>query len=296
MSSPSPFRVAIIGSGPIGKLLACTVPLHPRIQVVQYEAESLPLRPGFGYGVGPQGFRACKVASAEIGEALEKTCHRGPVWMRWWQSGTGGADELVDEVTMPDGQVHGWISRDDLMGLFDQWMHVGERGKQVGEVQYGKRLTAVTKDEATGLLQLSFQDGSKDEVNAIWAAEGIHSLCRQVLQGDAYQAPAYCGTMSFRGKVPVDVVRESLGEQFTKSQYMFIGTKGWHILTFPIEKGKWINIATFYNDPELRRKDREYKPTKDEILAFFPDRNKTADTMLNVSFSPPQSPRESVRK
>ncbi len=57
------FRIAIIGSGPIGKLLACSSAPHPRIELVQYEAETLPLRPAVGYGIGPQTLLAARAAN-----------------------------------------------------------------------------------------------------------------------------------------------------------------------------------------------------------------------------------------
>lgn len=77
------FRIAIIGSGPIGKLLACSVAPHPRIEFVQYEADVLPLRPSFGYGVGPQTLHTTKVINPELGQRLEEHCLTSPVWMRW---------------------------------------------------------------------------------------------------------------------------------------------------------------------------------------------------------------------
>lgn len=276
-SSPPPkFRLAIVGSGPIGKLLASTAHLqHPRIEVLQYEGDTPPLRPGFGYGVGPQALRAYNVANEEVGRKIHDACILGPRWMKWWHS--GAEDRMIEDVNVPEGMLHGWIGRDELMETLGDSIP-----EALGPVRYGKTLTGVKKTDA-GLLELAFQDGTAETVNVIWACEGINSICRQVLQGSDYQPPAYSGMLCFRGKVPAATISAALGEQFAKEQVMFIGTKGWHVLTFPIAGGAFVNIATFAVEPEWKRMGREYKPTKEDILAYFPGRNKTVDAMINVS-------------
>ncbi|KAH8657925.1 hypothetical protein BX600DRAFT_514464 [Xylariales sp. PMI_506] len=272
-SPPAKFRIAIIGSGPIGKLVSSSVQLHPRIELLRYEGEPVP-RPGFGYGVGPQALRAYSVASAAVGKRVYDACLLGPLWMTWWHSGT--EDRLIEDVHMPDGQIHGWIGRDELLDALDACTPDG-----LSPIQYGKSLRALNK-QGDGLLELEFQDGTKEIVNAVWACEGINSLCRKVLQGGDFKPPVYSGMLCFRGKVPSDLVRTTLDDQFAKGQYMFIGTKGWHILTFPIAGGKFINIACFCVEPEWKRLGRDYKPTKEDILKYFPERNKTADAMIQM--------------
>jgi hypothetical protein len=72
MPQQSKFRIAIIGSGPVGKLIIASVVSHPRIEYVQYEAETLPLRPSFGYGIGPQTLATTKKIHPAISEGLYK--------------------------------------------------------------------------------------------------------------------------------------------------------------------------------------------------------------------------------
>ncbi|ORY63469.1 putative salicylate hydroxylase [Pseudomassariella vexata] len=272
-SSQSKFRIAIIGSGPIGKLLACAAQLPPRIELVQYEADVLPLRPSFGYGVGPQALKAFNIANAELGQKVRDQCLLGHSWMRWWHSGE--SDRQLADVQMPEGEVHGWIGRDELLELLDASMP-----QSTLPIQYGKRLTSVTK--VGEQLELEFQGGYKDIVDAVWACEGINSLCRQAIQGPDHKPPLYSGMLCFRGKVPAEYVRASLGDEFATGQYMLIGTQGWHILTFPIAAGAFINIAAFCVEHDWKQLRRDYKPTKDDILAYFQRRNKTADAILNM--------------
>jgi salicylate hydroxylase len=267
------FRIAIVGSGPIGKLLACSAPVHPRIELVQYEADTLPLRPSFGYGLGPQALTALKVANAELGGKIYDACILNPLWMRLYHG--GDEERLIADSMMPEGQTHGWIGRDELLELMDR--NIPEN---VSPVQYGKQLTGVT--QSGELLELQFQDGVMHTANAIWACDGLNSLCRKVVQGSDYHPPVYSGKLCFRGKVPAQEVRAAIGDSFVQETYMFIGVDGWHILTFPIWGGDWVNVAAFASQPERKRVERDSKLTLEEVLSYFPGRNKTVDAFLQV--------------
>ncbi|KAK7993306.1 hypothetical protein PG989_006687 [Apiospora arundinis] len=261
------YRIAIIGSGPIGKLLACTADLqsHPRLELVQYEAETPPFRPGFGYGLGPQALCAMRAADAALAEKLEKACLLGPSWMTWWHSGSCR------------GSIAGGCAY----------------ARQHGPVQYGKQLLEIQEVETGGdeetencgsRLELRFTDGTSGNVDAVFGCEGIHSVCRRMLQGPSYHPPEYSGGLSFRGKAPADLVAQGVGDEFVRGQYMFIGTKGWHILTFPIEQGRSVNIASFCFESEPKKKTfgRDQKPTREEVLAYFPGRSERVDKLLNL--------------
>lgn len=270
------FRIAIIGSGPVGKLLACSSEPHHDVEIVQYESEKLPLRPSFGYGVGPQSLRAFKVANPQLGDKIHKSCIIARTFMRIYDAGE--QDRLLAEPQMPDEMVHGWIGRDELLELMDNNMP-----ESVGPVQYGKLLTDVSKVD--NMLRLTFQDGTEDVVNAVWGCDGLNSVCRKAFQGAEYQPPIYTGRLAFRGKVPSETVVSKIGQAFTEETYMFVGVEGWHILTFPIMGGTYINIAAFCVEPEYKRLGRDAKPTKEDILAYFPRRGRVADLVLQVRCS-----------
>ncbi len=99
------FRIAIIGSGPIGKLLACSSSPHPRIELVQYEAEMPPLRPAFGYGIGPQTLRATSAINPVLGQRMREQCIISQIWMRWWHGGS--EDRLIADVEVPEDKLYG---------------------------------------------------------------------------------------------------------------------------------------------------------------------------------------------
>jgi hypothetical protein len=89
--------------------------------------------------------------------------------------------------------------------------------------------------------------------------------------------------LAYRGKVDAKRVAELVGESFSKETYMFIGVKGWHMLIFPIEHGKYVNIAAFCVEPEEKRFKRDEKVTLEQLLSYYPERNSKVDALLKVS-------------
>lgn len=270
------FRIAIIGSGPIGKLLASSATPHPRIELIQYEQDSLPLRPAFGYGVGPQTLNAAKVLNPKLGDELLKRCYTSKVWMRWWHGGV--EDRLITDVEVPDGKVFGRLGREELMTLLDDLL---PEGMDKNEIQYGKRLASVNQ-LGPNELELAFQDGTKDRVNAVWAADGVNSMCRKLVQGQSFRPPSYTGFQVYRGKVAASKVAELVGEDFAAGTYMFVGVKGWHVLIFPIDNNTTTNVAAFCMVPDQKKFSRDDNVTMEELLGHFPERSSKIDTILKA--------------
>jgi hypothetical protein len=130
-------------------------------------------------------------------------------------------------------------------------------------------------------LKLDFEDGTEDIANAIWACDGMHSLCRRIIQGAEYQPAAYSGIIAFRGKVDSQKIK-TLGRHFATETHMFIGVPGWNILTFPIAGGKLVNIAAFAVEKVQRKRGRTYKTSTEELLSYFPGANSTIQAFLCV--------------
>ncbi|PQE11448.1 hypothetical protein CJF32_00009530 [Rutstroemia sp. NJR-2017a WRK4] len=272
MAENSKFRIAIIGSGPIGKLLLASVTPHPRIEYTQFEAETLPLRPSFGYGIGPQTLATVKRLNPAIGKELFDQSLIDPVWMKFYHGSK--EDNHLHTITVPDGGVFGRIGREELLVLLD------EHGPKDTAIQYGKKLKAVDKQD--GELKLQFEDGFEDHANAVWACDGMNSLCRKLVQGKDYNAAEYSGHVTFRGKVDSQKVEDSVGKNFATDTTMFVGVKGWHVLMFPIAGGKYVNIAAFAMEEVQKKRGRNYVTTTDELLSYFPEANSTVRKLLTL--------------
>ncbi|KAK6607007.1 mannitol 1-phosphate dehydrogenase [Botrytis cinerea] len=245
------FRISVIGSGPIGKLLLSSVAAHPRIEYTQYEAETLPLRPAFGYGIGPQTLATTKRLNPAIYQELHDQCLADP------------------------GEVFGRIGRDELMVMLDAF------GPRDTPIQYGRKLKSVKKSTDGGLA-LMFEDGGEDHSNALWACDGMNSLCRKFVQGEDYIPASYSGHVTFRGKVESSKVEAAIGKRFTTDTSMFLGIKGWHVLTFPIAGGKYVNIAAFSMEEVQKKRGRNYVTTTDELLTYFPGANSKVRKFLTL--------------
>lgn len=268
------FRIAIIGSGPIGKLLACSVTPHPRITYEHFEADELPLRPSFGYGIGPQTLHTAKVLNPALGNALYEKCVRNEIWMKFFHGGE--EDRLIEAVKVPEGRSYGRLGRQELLDLLDSHAPAGH------DIQYGKRLVDIKKVE-DGLLELKFHDDSTTTANAVWACDGMNSLCRRFAQNENFKPAEYSGMICYRGKVPSAQVAAQVGKEFADDACIFIGVKGWHVLVNPIEGGEWTNIAAFAVEPEYTRTGRDHVVTVEEVLDYFPGRSSTIDKILKVS-------------
>jgi salicylate hydroxylase len=194
--------------------------------------------------------------------------------MNFWHDGVENKE--LPTIKVPEGEMYGRISREELLDVLDSF-----RPKNCPPTQYRKTLKSVTKE--SGELKLEFTDGTDSGANAIWACDGMNSLCRKIIQGSEYKPSKYSGMVVFRGKVSSQKVKEAAGENFATETYMFIGVEGWHILIFPIVGGKFVNIAAFAKEKVQKKRGRAYKTSTEELLTYFPGANATVQTLLKVS-------------
>jgi salicylate hydroxylase len=277
MSHPK-YHIAILGSGPIGKLLIACVRPHPLIEYIQYEAETLLLRPSFGYGIGPQTFATTKILNPAIYEEMLKQSFTSPVWMNFLHA----EDESVvlPAVKVPDELgVYGRLGREELMGLLDGFRPEGHA------VRYGMKVKDVLRNEE-GRLELVFEDGRVDVVDAVWACDGMNSLCRKLIQGDGYRAAEYSGLIYFRGKARIGDVEAAVGTELASKTHTFVGGKGYFVLVFPIDGGKFVNIAAFSQEVRFRKPGRAWKTGLVDMLAYFPQANPALLKLLEASSMP----------
>lgn len=251
--------------------MVASVAAHPSIEYVQYEAETFLLQPSFGYGVGPQTLSTTNILKPAIGKELYDQCIVNPVWMNFYHGGK--EDTPLPTIEVPSG-VYGRIGREELLDLLDSFR------PENCPIQYGKRLKSVTKE--SGVLKLKFEDGTETQANAIWACDGMNSICRKLIQGSHYKPAKYSGTIAFRGKVDSKKA-EALGKRFATETHMFIGVPGWNLLTFPIAGGKLVNIAAFAVEKTQKKRGRKHRANIDELLGYFPGANKTVEGFLRVS-------------
>ena len=115
-----------------------------------------------------------------------------------------------------------------------------------GRASFGKHAESVAELEEGGRLRVQFSDGTSVDADAVVGTDGIKSRLRSILLGS--ESPAaravYTGKYAYRGLIPMEAAVELLGEELARNSQMYFGYGG-HVLTFPIEGGRTMNVVAF---------------------------------------------------
>lgn len=92
-----------------------------------------------------------------------------------------------------------------------------------------------------------FCDGSTAQADAILACDGIKSQVRQCLFGADHPCafPSYTHKYAYRVLVPMEDAENAIGKEKAQNAGMHMG-KGGHVLTFPVNHGKTLNVVAFH--------------------------------------------------
>ena len=115
---------------------------------------------------------------------------------------------------------------------------------QASSLHPGKKLVSIVEEQSNhGGLELHFQDGTIDTVDALIGADGIFSSVRQYLLGDAEPAEA-AGWWDCRNVVPFEKAKEKLGAQYFEEprQYSWVGDNGF-IMHDILDDGKSVQCV-----------------------------------------------------
>ncbi|AEO68601.1 uncharacterized protein THITE_2054408 [Thermothielavioides terrestris NRRL 8126] len=119
-----------------------------------------------------------------------------------------------------------------------------------GVVEFRKRLTSYEDRGPQERLLLRFEDGSTAEADAVIACDGIKSTVRRILLGADNPAsyPHFSHKVAYRALVPMDQAEPLLGSFKARNQHMHTGP-GAHLLHFPVDGGKLLNVVAFATEP-----------------------------------------------
>lgn len=251
------YNLAIVGGGISGLCLAITL-LRYDIPITIYEAASHFSEIGAGVYMGPNAGRAMKLMSPKIHEAFVKTS-TGNQWKEkidsWFTIRVGDERKADKEGFVKPGKKVG-------DALFDVPMKAGgDRGgvyraafldelvKDIPDhvARFGKRLVDLSNaKDNSGDMVLHFADGTTAQHSAVIGCDGIKSKTRPWLLGkdDPASFAEYSGKYAYRGLIPMDKAVKLLGEEVAANSSIFLGYHG-HILTFPVQKGKTMNVVAF---------------------------------------------------
>lgn len=263
--TPDPTRkysIACVGGG-IGGLCTAIGLVSQGVPVDIYEAASAFAEIGAGVSLGPNASRAMAMIDPGIHQGF-LNCATNNAWpsqQRYWFSFRKGEDPSSPfgtkflDYPCETGQssVHRARFLDELVSLVPKNI-----------AHFGKKLTDI-EDKGAHVV-LHFADGTTAEHSAVIGCDGVKSRTREVVLGKDHPAtkPTFSGKYAYRGLIPMEDAAALMGDELARNSQMFFG-RGGHILIFPIEKGKTMNVVAFgtkgdgkWEDPEwVKPMDRE---------------------------------------
>ncbi|KAI6791152.1 putative salicylate hydroxylase [Hortaea werneckii] len=258
------YSVAVVGGG-IGGLCTAIGLLHQGVPVEIYEAASSFAEIGAGVSLGPNAARAMKLIDPAIHAGFLRcvTNNGWPDRQNYWFSFRKGQDtqdkygERFFDLWCETGQasVHRARYLDELVALIP---------KEIAH--FGKRLESV--EDHGDSVTLRFADGTLAKHDALIGCDGIKSKVRHAVIGADHPAAhaVFSGKYAYRGLIPMDDAAKLMGDELARNAQMYLGHGG-HILTFPIEQGKTMNVVAFGTKADGKWEDVEWvKPLDREAM------------------------------
>ncbi|KAM0425549.1 hypothetical protein ACHAPT_009341 [Fusarium lateritium] len=183
-------RVAIIGGGPAGLGAAIALSKHPFVEVVLYEKKPEISEIGNGLSIQRNTWRMLERLGASRHIAANDVFR--PRDGHVVQHRNGRTGQLVDQAFSPaDIAPHQEPCRAQRSVLQQALL----KEVPAGIIHIGKNLTTIER-LSSGRIELTFADGSRDQVHLLVGADGIRSVVRQFTFPS--HGIAYTGATSYR--------------------------------------------------------------------------------------------------
>jgi len=289
-TSPKPFHIAVCGGG-IGGLCTAIGLLHQNIPVTLYEAAPAFAEIGAGVSFGPNAIRAMSLIDPAIKEGYD-TLATSNAWEEkkplWFDFNLGVKEEGWKDLAPPKEWKEGqWIAAVKAGNVGQSSVHrahfldVLVKLLPEGVAKFGKRVESVENVEG-GRMKLTFQDGTTAIHDAVIGCDGVKSRTREALLGKEHAElhPRFTGKYAYRGLIPMEKAVGAVGEELARNSQMYMGRSG-HVLTFPIEKGRTMNVVAFQTKKDGKWEDERWVlPMKKEDM--FDDFKGWGDSVQHI--------------
>ncbi|GKZ26423.1 hypothetical protein AbraIFM66951_004927 [Aspergillus brasiliensis] len=254
-NNDKPLRIAIIGGGIAGVTLLLALLKHTSRQIIiphLYEATPEFSEIGAGIAFGSNSIRAMELIDSELAAAYNQHAtfqpDTGAFEKKLWSSyrmGMDGRGPSSNNLKAGDylHEVHAAIARSSVHRARFLEAMTALLPPEGGYVSFGKRLVSI-EEKADGVT-VHFADGTSVSVDAVLGCDGIKSRVRQILlEGEEAANAVFTGKYAYRGLIPMDEAVAALGEYTARNNHFHWGYGG-HLLTFPIEHGRTMNVVAF---------------------------------------------------
>jgi salicylate hydroxylase len=266
-------RVAIIGAG-IGGLAAAAALRKLGCEVLLYERASELGEVGAGLQIGPNGVKVLRALGLEhtLGGLGFEPTHI--VSVAWDDARLRFREPLKAIAVERYGAPYITAHRADLHRLLQNMV-------PSTAVHLDTRCTGVASNERQAVAR--FADGKEIEADVIVGADGIRSIVRESLFGEA---PArFTEQIGWRGIVPIDCVPTQVGPgksvRIDRTEYVgWIGPNG-HVICYPIRGGELYNMFIGRVSQDWAEESWTVPSSKQDMLASFAGWNEALLGMLD---------------
>ncbi|KAF2645714.1 FAD/NAD(P)-binding domain-containing protein [Massarina eburnea CBS 473.64] len=248
--SSSDFNIAIIGAG-IGGLALAIGLSHLSIPFTIYESAPAFSAVGAGVGLGPNALHAMDLIDSRFRK-------------RYMEIATGNLKPEKRHVMMEAmrmetglGEGEGWWGNGGWPKGYTGFERTGAHRKDLLDIMtsfirkeavfFNKRVSNMW--QANNTVTLEFEDGDVVQHAAVVGCDGVKGFSRRIVLGERHPEhvePKYTGKYVYRAILPMKDAKRILGDLATDAKmYM---SKGANISTYPISKGKQMNIVAFRRD------------------------------------------------
>ncbi|MFG2408463.1 FAD-dependent oxidoreductase [Streptomyces brevispora] len=218
--------VAVIGGGIAGLTLALAL-RREGIDCTVFERSPEPTEVGAGLQLAPNATRL--LHRLGVAEALRAVAVLpGALRMRGWDDDRPLATTALGAACRRGyGAPYYTVNRAQLHRVL--WEAVGS-----GQVRTGHRLMGLT--EGPEGVDLNFASGARHRAGVVIGADGVHSVVRAWLAGDA---PVFSGSSVYRGLVPAERLPWAADEPEVR---VWPGP-GRHLVCYPVSAGREISFT-----------------------------------------------------
>ncbi|MCJ1388702.1 hypothetical protein MMC18_001551 [Xylographa bjoerkii] len=236
---PARFQVAIVGCG-IGGLAAAIGITNAGHKVTIFERASKLAQVGAGIQLAPNTTGILKHWGL-LPQIVSHSVEPQHLKLRSYRDGVViSASQIDPQMKMAYGVPYLAIHRADLAQvLFDKTETLGV------QTRFGARIVEI--DPTRPSIKLA--NGEQFNCDLILGADGLHSMCRELIPGQAQQ-PFFPGDVAFRIVLPKsDLVGSPDLIELTQSPavHVFMGPDA-HVVLYPLKGGELYNIVLLLSD------------------------------------------------
>lgn len=226
-------RVLIAGGG-IGGLVAALALIRRGVPVEVHEQAPALREVGAGVQISPNGVRVLQALGVAEAVAAVSSETRGKE-IRLWNTGQAWSpfDVLADSVGTY-GFPYFTVYRPDLLSVLE----AAVRAADPDALRLGHKAEGFEAPlPGGGGVRLRFADGSAAEGDVLVGADGIHSVVRRQLWGEA--GARFTGMMAWRGVIPMERLPAHMNRPVGTN---WIGP-GHHVVHYPLRGGALMNFV-----------------------------------------------------